>query len=59
MRNEAGEMFGKQRLMEIIRSHSSVTAKEVLASITEALKRFRGRQQPEDDVTMVVIKVTQ
>jgi sigma-B regulation protein RsbU (phosphoserine phosphatase) len=59
MRNEAGEMFGKERLMEIIRSHSSVTAKQVLASITDALKRFRGSQQPEDDVTMVVIKVTQ
>ncbi len=59
MRNEAGEMFGKKRLREIIRSNSSVTAKEVLASITDALKRFRGSQQPEDDVTMVVIKVTQ
>jgi phosphoserine phosphatase RsbU/P len=57
MRNEAGDMFGKQRLMEIIRTHASATAKELLAMITDALKRFRGSKQPEDDVTMVVIKV--
>jgi len=57
MRNEAGEMFGKQRLMEIIRSNRSVTAKEVLTSIADTLKKFRGGRQPEDDVTMVVIKV--
>jgi sigma-B regulation protein RsbU (phosphoserine phosphatase) len=59
MRNDADEMFGKERLMEIIRSNSSATAKEVLASIIDALKRFRGSKQPEDDVTMVMIKVIQ
>lgn len=57
MRNEADEMFGKKRLKAIIRSNSSATAKEILASISVALESFRGGRQPDDDVTMVVIKV--
>jgi sigma-B regulation protein RsbU (phosphoserine phosphatase) len=59
MHNEAGEMFGKERVKEIIRSNTSATAKEIIAAITDALNRFRGLKQPEDDVTMVVIKVQQ
>ena len=58
MHNEAGEMFGKKRLRAIIRSNRSASAKEITAAINGALKIFRGGKQPEDDVTMVVIKVT-
>ncbi len=57
MRNEAGEMYGKERLKEIIRTNYTVTAKEIITMITDNLKIFRGSKQPEDDVTMVVIKV--
>ena len=57
MRNETGEMYGKERLKEIIRTNYSATAKEIITIITDDLKKFRGSKQPEDDVTMVVIKV--
>ena len=57
MQNDAGEMFGKERVKEIIRSNTPATAEEIIALITDALNRFRGIKQPEDDVTMVVIKV--
>ena len=57
MRNEAGEMYGKQRLKKIIRTNYTTTAKEIMTIITDNLKMFRGNKQPEDDVTMVVIKV--
>ena len=56
-RNEAGDMFGKPRLMELIRNNSSATAKELLAVLSDELKKYRGTQKSEDDVTMVVIKV--
>jgi len=59
MHNETGEMFGKDRLKEIIRTNNSASAKGILAAITNALNRFRGSKQPEDDVTMIVIKVEQ
>jgi sigma-B regulation protein RsbU (phosphoserine phosphatase) len=57
MNNEAGEMFGKDRVKQIIRSNASASSREIIAAITEALKRFRGNKLPDDDVTMVVIKV--
>jgi sigma-B regulation protein RsbU (phosphoserine phosphatase) len=58
MRNAADEMFGKKRLKQIIRDNRAATAGELLAAITGLLERFRGDRQPDDDVTMVVIKVT-
>ena len=57
MHNEAGEMFGKDRVKEIIKNNISASAKEIIAVITDALNKFRGSKQPEDDITMVVIKV--
>ena len=57
MRNETGEMYGKERLKDIIRTNYTATAKEIVTMITDNLKMFRGSKQPEDDVTMVVIKV--
>jgi sigma-B regulation protein RsbU (phosphoserine phosphatase) len=57
MHNESGEIFGKDRLKEIIQTNASSTAKEIIAAIYDALNRYRGTKQPEDDITMVVIKV--
>jgi len=57
MHDESGELFGKDRLKEIIRSNASSTAKEIIAAIYDGLSKYRGTKQPEDDITMVVIKV--
>ena len=57
MHNESGEIFGKNRLKDIIQTNASATAKEIIAAIYDALNRFRGTKQPEDDITMVVIKI--
>ncbi len=57
MRNEADDMFGKEKLKKIIRTNYAATAKQIIGIISDTLKEFRGRKQPEDDVTMVVIKV--
>jgi sigma-B regulation protein RsbU (phosphoserine phosphatase) len=57
MHNESGEIFGKDRLKQIIQANALSTAKEIIAAIYEALNRYRGTKQPEDDITMVVIKV--
>ena len=57
MHNKAGEMFGKEALMEIIRNNQTVSARQIVDTVTEALERFRGDEAPEDDITMVVIKV--
>jgi serine phosphatase RsbU (regulator of sigma subunit) len=57
MHNESGERFGKDRLKEIIQMNASSTAKTIIAAVYDALNEFRGTKQPEDDITMVVIKV--
>ncbi len=57
MRNDLGEMFGKDKLKMIIRNNSSATAQEILDVIIGSLSNFRGSRQLEDDVTMVVLKV--
>jgi sigma-B regulation protein RsbU (phosphoserine phosphatase) len=57
MHNKTGEMFGKKALMEIIRDNHKAPARQIVDSITEALEQFRGDQTPEDDITLVVIKV--
>ncbi len=57
MHNKVGEMFGKKALMEIIRNQQTASARQIVDTITEELERFRGNEAPEDDITMVVIKV--
>jgi len=57
-RNMDGEMFGKERLYEIIRSNGQKPAKEIQNEVLAELDKFQGSTVQEDDVTIVVIKVT-
>ena len=57
MHNQAGEMFGKDRLRSVIRANAQLSASEIMAAITTELKAFRGKVDSEDDVTMVLVKV--
>ena len=57
--NSQGEMFGKDPLYRIIRQYSDMDAKGLLTACLYALDKFRDGVKPEDDVTLVVIKVTE
>ena len=57
MHNGAGEMFGKKALRAVIRNSHTASARQIVDTVTDELARFRGDQAPEDDITMVVIKV--
>jgi serine phosphatase RsbU (regulator of sigma subunit) len=50
-------MFGKEPIFDIIRQKSKATAAEILQAVISALNQFRGDAAPEDDVTLMVIKV--
>ena len=56
--NPAGNMFGKDRIYEIIRQKSDKSAREILDTIVLELERFRQHLEPEDDITLVVIKIS-
>ena len=57
MHNQAGEMFGKEALMEIIRNNHKASARQIVDTVTEALEQYREDKAQEDDITLVVIKV--
>ena len=50
-------MFGKNRINEIIRQKSAASARGILDAIVADLESFRQDLEPEDDITLVVIKV--
>ena len=56
-RNAAGEMFGKDRLFEIIRQYASQSAAEIQTTVFDSVHRFRDNTPLEDDMTLVIVKV--
>ena len=57
--NPSGSMFGKNRINELIRQKHRSSAREILDTIVMELDKFRQGQEPEDDITLVVIKVAE
>ena len=55
--NADGEMFGKERLKDVIRNNANRTAGEIQDAAFRALSDFCGHIAQEDDVTVVVVKV--
>ena len=57
-RNPQGEMFGKEPIHQIIRQSPDANARGILTSCFNTFNVFLGDRAPEDDVTLVVIKIT-
>ena len=57
-RNPQGEMFGRQRMRDIIREKSHLPAEKILSEIIESVREFRAESRQEDDITLVIIKFT-
>ena len=56
-RNADGEMFGKDRLHQVIRKNASAAADEIQAAVFESVRQFRNNTPLEDDMTLVIVKV--
>jgi len=56
--NSKGERFGKEPIFRIIRKYSDEDAKGLLTACLFSLEKFRDGVPPEDDVTLIVIKIT-
>ena len=52
-----GDMFGKDSFYEIIRRHAAKRANQILDAVYHELAHFQRGVEPEDDVTLVVIKI--
>jgi len=55
--NRDGEMFGKERLRNVIRQNSKAAAGDILSAVYDELNQFTLGQKTEDDITLVIIKV--
>jgi serine phosphatase RsbU (regulator of sigma subunit) len=55
--NASGEMFGKDRVRNLIRSCVDLTAVEICDRINAELSHFLGDTNPDDDLTFVIVKV--
>jgi sigma-B regulation protein RsbU (phosphoserine phosphatase) len=56
-RNPGNDMFGKQRLRDVVRAAAGSSAADIAHAITEAVGRFRGVRPQDDDLTLVVVKL--
>lgn len=56
-RRAQGDLFGKERLMTIVRQNVDRPAKAIVAAIFDALADFRQPLKPDDDITLVVAKI--
>lgn len=55
-RNEAGEMFGYERLIALIDSLADGPAAEIVQAVFETITEFSQGHPQEDDQTILVIK---
>jgi sigma-B regulation protein RsbU (phosphoserine phosphatase) len=59
MRNDAGEEFGLKRLADTVGANHEKNPQEIVKAVSAALADFIGRVRPQDDRTMVVVKMGQ
>ena len=54
--NEDGEMFGYDRLLDLISSVRHCSATEIAVEMYMAIEKFSGRREQDDDQTLIVTK---
>jgi sigma-B regulation protein RsbU (phosphoserine phosphatase) len=55
--NEQEEMFGFDRLLDVVRSSGTMNAESLLQEINDRVKEFAGNADQHDDLTVIVINV--
>lgn len=55
-RSPSGEMFGRDRVLALVRAHAAKPAAAIADAVIAALAAFRGTGPQRDDVTLVVVK---
>jgi sigma-B regulation protein RsbU (phosphoserine phosphatase) len=56
--NSEGRMLGKKAIYPVIRETKDAGAKEILAACFDALESFQQNSDLEDDMTLIVVKIT-
>src|ERR1035437_894943 len=56
--NEKEEFFGEEKLSELLKGKTNITSTKLMDEIWDSLKQFRGKAEQNDDMTMVLVKVS-
>jgi phosphoserine phosphatase RsbU/P len=56
--NEAKELYGEQRLIEVLRREKGKSPKEICAAVLQEVQTFSKASTYSDDKTLIVIKRT-
>lgn len=56
--NENKDLFGEDKLEDILKGKSTLRATEIMDEVWKNIKVFKGKAKPNDDMTMVIVKVT-
>jgi sigma-B regulation protein RsbU (phosphoserine phosphatase) len=56
--NISNEVFGQERLAELVQQYADRTAPDLLQAVRQAVTIFGGNQPLADDVTMVALKIS-
>jgi sigma-B regulation protein RsbU (phosphoserine phosphatase) len=54
--NEYGEMFGEQRLMELLVKNAARDSEEIVAVVSESVRQWTGTPDLQDDMTLLVAR---
>ena len=57
--NENGQEFTGERLLEVVGRSRDLPAKAIVDAIFAAVAVWRGETPPNDDMTAVVVRITQ
>lgn len=54
--NPEHEMFGEERLVEVVGAHATASAQELVEAIESAVTAFAGEAPQSDDLTLLVMR---
>jgi phosphoserine phosphatase RsbU/P len=55
-RDASGEMYGKERLRDVLRGNARKKAQAILDAVLADVTAFRGGMRQDDDITLVIVK---
>ena len=56
--NPTGQPYGKDRLLELIRTHNHQSSEQIVNAVIQSVEDFCAPNTPTDDITLIVIKAT-
>ena len=54
--NEFGEMFGEDRLTDLVVKHSASSSQEIIAAVMESVRQWTGTPELQDDMTLLLAR---